>query len=92
MTRQQTHSRGGKAAAALVGMAIMTVSLNLAAAPLNHLAGAGAWGLLGMLGCLVPAAMHSLQAFALDYGRSLECPVQMLVSSWPLLAVLAAAV
>jgi putative effector of murein hydrolase LrgA (UPF0299 family) len=92
MTRQYTNSQGLKAAAALAGIGVLVVTLDLAAVQLNRFVGAGAWGLPGMLHCLVPSAVHVLQAYALDYGGALQCPVQMLVSCWPLLAVVAAAI
>ena len=92
MTRQYTNSRGLKVAAALASIAALAVSLGLAEAQLNHFVGARAWGLPGLLRCLVPSAVHVLQACALDYGDALQCPLQVLVSCLRLLAVVAAAI
>ena len=92
MTRQPNHSRALKTTVALASIAALAVSLGLAEAQLNHFVGARAWGLPGLLRCLVPSAVHALQACALDYGDALQCPVQMLVSCLRLLAVVAAAI
>jgi len=96
MTRQHTHTWRLKAivgaAFAGLGIAVLLGSLELAAAPLCHLLGTAAWGVLGVLPSVVPAALQGLQALAFDYERSLHCPLQMLTSLWPLLAVMAGAV
>ncbi len=92
MTRQHTYSRGRKVIAALAGVTVFLVSLDVATVELSHVLGTVACGLLGILPSLIPAALQALQAFALDYARSLQCSVQMLVSSWPLLAVIAWAI
>ncbi|PYT58613.1 MAG: hypothetical protein DMG35_17080 [Acidobacteria bacterium] len=92
MTRQHTHSRGLKpiveAALAGLGIAVLLGSLDLATAQLSHFLGTAAWGMLGVLPSLVPTVLQAL----LDYERSLHCPLQMLMSFWPLLAVMASAV
>ncbi len=92
MARKHTHARGLKpiAAAALAGLgiAVLLGSLDLATAQLSHFLGTAAWGMLGVLPSLVPTALQAL----LDYERSLHCPLQMLMSFWPLLAVMASAV
>ena len=92
MTRQHTHSRGLKpiveAALAGLGIAVLLGSLDLATAQLCHFLGTAAWGMLGVLPSLVPTVLQAL----LDYERSLHCPLQMLMSFWPLLAVMASAV
>ncbi len=92
MTRQHTSFWSGKVIAALASIAVLLVSLDVGAVELSHFVSTTACGLLGILPSLVPAALQALQAFALDYGRSLQCPVQMLVSSWPLLALIAWAI
>ena len=95
MTSQHTHSRGLKpiveAALAGLGIAVLLGSLDLATAQLSHFLGTAAWGVQGVLPSLVAAAWQALQAFAFDYERSLHCPLQMLMSFWPLLAVMAGA-
>src|SRR5713226_2284528 len=92
MARKHTHARGLKpiAAAALAGLgiAVLLGSLDLATAQLSHFLGTAAWGMLGVLPSLVPTVLQAL----LDYERSLHCPLQMLMSFWPLLAVMASAV
>lgn len=92
MTRRHSYYRGLKGIAALAAIAVLLATLDLAIVELNHLAGESTWGLLGMLPSIVPAALQALQVFALDYGRSLQCPLETLVSSWPLLAVIVAAI
>ena len=96
MTRQHTHSWSRKAIAGAVlaglGIAVLLGGLNLATAPLCHLLGTAAWGLLGVLPSIVPATFQALQALACDFERSLHCPLQMLTSLWPLLAVMARAI
>jgi len=92
MTSQHTHSRGLKpiveATLAGLGIAVLLGSLDLATAQLSHFLGTAAWGMLGVLPSLVPTVLQAL----LDYERSLHCPLQMLMSFWPLLAVMASAV
>jgi hypothetical protein len=92
MTRQHTHSQGLKpiagAALAGLGIAVLLGSLELATPQLSHFLGTVAWGMLGVLPSIVPTALEAL----LDYERSLHCPLQMLMSFWPLLAVMASAV
>jgi hypothetical protein len=96
MTRQHTQSWRLKAvkgtALAGLGMAVLLGGLELPRAPLCHLLGAAAWGVLGVLPSVVPAALQVLQALAFNYERSLHCPLQMLTSLWPLLAAMAGAV
>ncbi len=96
MTRQHTYSRSLKpiagAALAGLGIAVLLGSLDLATAQLSHFLGAAAWEVQRGLPSIVPAALQVIQTFAFDYERSLQCPLQMLVSFWPLLAVMAGAV
>ena len=96
MTRQHKHSWCRKAivgvAFAGLGIAVLLGSLELATAPLCHLLGAAAWGVLEVLPSVVPAALQGLQALAFDYERSLHCPLQMLTSLWPLLGAMARAI
>jgi ABC-type nitrate/sulfonate/bicarbonate transport system permease component len=96
MTRQHTYSQSLKpiagAALAGLGIAVLLGSLDLATAQLSHFLGTSAYSVIGVLPSIVPAALQVLQAFAFDYERSLQCFLQMLVSFWPLLAVMAGAV
>ncbi len=96
MTRQHRHTWSLKAivGAALTGLgiAVLLSGLDLATGQLCHFLGTAAWGLLEVLPSIVPATFQTLQALAFDFERSLHCPLQMLTSLWPLLAVMAGAV
>jgi hypothetical protein len=96
MTRQHTNSWNLKAvtgaALAGLGIAVLLGSLELATGQLCHFLGTAGWGVLAVLPSLVPATFQALQAFALNFERSLHCPLQMLTSLWPLLTVMAGAI
>jgi hypothetical protein len=47
--------------------------------------------LVGLLPYLLPAAWHALQALAFHGQPAAPCPVQMLVSLWPLVRAVAGA-
>lgn len=93
MTRQHTNSWNlkpiGRAALAGLGIAVFLGSLGLATAQLSHFLGTAAWGVIGVLPSIVPAALQALQSLAFDYERSLHCPLEVLTSWWPLLTVMA---
>ena len=95
MTRQHTLSWSLKpivrATLAGLGIAVLLGGLELATGQLCQFLGTPAWGLMGVLPSIVPATLQGLQALAFDYERSLHCPLQMLTSLWPLLAVMAGA-
>jgi len=46
---------------------------------------------LELLPSIVSASWQALQAYAFDHQRTFPCPLQMLVSFWPLLRILAGA-
>ena len=91
MTRH-THSRSPKeiagATLAGLGIAVLLVSLDLATAQLSHLLGTV---VQRVVPCMVPTALQLVQALLFDYVRTLQCPLQMLVSFGPLFATLASA-
>ncbi len=96
MATQRTTSQSPKsiALAALVGIGLIVLlgELHGPTAQLIDLSGPAARVTLELLRCLVPPAWHSLQAYALDHQRFSPCPLQMLVSFWPLLHFIAGAV
>ena len=96
MTRQHTTSQSLKsiAGAALVGLGLVILFGNLdgAAAQLSHLLGTAAGKALGVLPSVAPAVWQDLQTYAFDHQRFSLCPLQMLVSFWPLLQVMVGAV
>jgi hypothetical protein len=75
-----------------LGMLILVVRLDGPAAWLGNLFGTAACEALRLVPYLVPAAWHAMQALAFDGQPTSPCPVQMLVSLWPLLHVAAGAV
>jgi hypothetical protein len=71
-----------------LGFVVMFGKLDEPAARLTtNLLGATAKTALELLLSLVPAAWQALQAYAVDH----QCPLQLLVSLWPLLHVIARA-
>ncbi len=46
---------------------------------------------LELLPSIVPAGWQALQAYAFDHQRTFPCPLQILVSFWPLLRILGGA-
>jgi hypothetical protein len=95
MARQQMTSQSFKSVvrAALVGLGLVILFGNLdgLAAQLTSLLGAGAKEALELVPYIGPAAWQALQAYAFDHQRFFPCPLQMLVSFWPLLHVMAGA-
>ncbi|PYU39629.1 MAG: hypothetical protein DMG54_26285 [Acidobacteria bacterium] len=74
--------------AALVGLGLDVLfgKLDGPAAQLANLAGTAARETLGLLPNLVPAAW---QVFAFNHPQIYPCPLELLVSSWPLVEVMA---
>ena len=95
MAKQHTtsHSLISIVGAALAGIGIVILfgRLDGPAALLTNLLGAAARETLETLPSFIPAAWQVLQAYAFDQQRCSPCPLQMLVSFWPLLHVVAGA-
>jgi len=95
MARQHTTFQKFKsiasAANVALGLVILFGRLDGAAAPLTNVLATAAREALRLLPYLVPAAWQALQAYALDHHWPSACPLQMLVSLWPLLHVIAGA-
>jgi len=89
MARQHTAFQNlrssASAALAGLGIVILFVGLDGPAVLLTNLLGSVACKALDVLPYLLPAAWRALQAYAFDGQPSAPCPVQMLVSLWPLL-------
>jgi hypothetical protein len=79
--------------AALVGLALVILFGKLDGPPvqLTTLLCVAESKALELLPSIVPAGWQALQAYAFDHQRSFPCPLQMLVSFWPLLRILAGA-
>jgi hypothetical protein len=95
MARQQKNSQILKSivGAALVGLAlvILIAKLDAPSALLTSLLGSGAREALELAPSTFPAAWQALKAYAFDHLQSSPCPLQMLVSFWPLLRILVGA-
>jgi hypothetical protein len=96
MARQHNTSRIVRSilAVALVGLSLFSLSGKLdapSAQVTNSLLGASARVALELLPSIVSTAWQVLQTSAFDHPNSSSCPLQMLVSCWPLLRVLARA-
>jgi hypothetical protein len=95
MEEQHTHSLSFKpiAGAALAGLGILVLLRNLdwSVAQVGSFLCNRAVDALGLLPCIVLPAWQTLQAYAFDHQGLSACPLQMLVSFWPLLHVLAGA-
>jgi|SRR5580700_3282238 hypothetical protein len=96
MARQRNTSRVVKSilAAALIGLSLLSLSGKLDGPSTqwtNSILGASARVALELFPSIVAAAWHVLQTFAFDHPKSSSCPLQMLVSCWPLLRTLARA-
>jgi hypothetical protein len=92
MARQHTTPQSlisiVEAALVALGFVILFAKLDGPAARwMTNLLGASAKTALEVLLSLVPAAWQALQAYAVDH----QCPLQLLVSFWPLLHVIAGA-
>jgi hypothetical protein len=80
--------------AALVALVLVILSGKLdgpVAQLMTDLLRAAARSALELLISLAPAAGPTLQAFVVDHLQFSPCPLEMLVSLWPLLHVVAAA-
>jgi hypothetical protein len=99
MARQQTTFQNLKsiatAANVALGLIILLVGpfgrLDGPAAHLTSLFGTAAREALKLLPYLAPAAWQALQAYAFDHQGFAPCPIEMLVSFWPLLHAIAGA-
>jgi hypothetical protein len=97
MTRLRRNFRGTRsiAGAALVGFGMFILYENLAGAVawLSHVRGANNFGALGVLPAFLLAVSQVLPAHAANHQHFLQASLQhMLVSSWPLLLVMAGTV
>jgi hypothetical protein len=96
MARQDKTSRTVKSimGAALAGLVLVFLfgRLDGPSVQLTTLLCAAGSKSLELLPSIVPAGWQALQAYAFDHQRSLACPLQTLVSFWPLLRVMARAV
>ena len=97
MTRLRRNVRGTRsiAGAALVGFGMFILYENLAGAVawLSHVRGANNFGALGVLPAFLLAVSQILPAHAANHQHFLQASLQhMLVSSWPLLLVMAGTV
>ena len=95
MARQHTTSQSLIAivGAGLVALALVIVVSRLnepAARLMTNLIGAAARTALQVLFFLAPAVWQPLQAYAVDH-QWLPCPIQMFVSFWPVVHVIAGA-
>jgi hypothetical protein len=95
MARQHTTFQNFKsiasAANVALGLVILFGRLDGPAAHSTSLFGIAARGALKLLPYLVPAAWQALQAYAFDHHWFSACPLEMLVSFWPVLHVMAEA-
>lgn len=96
MARQNTTSWGLKAitGAAFVGIGLVTLFEVLdgpAARWMVELLGIGTRTVLELVLSLAPLAWQVLQACAFDHHRFSGCPLEMLLSCWPLLHAVAGA-
>jgi hypothetical protein len=94
MARQRTtsHTLKSIAGVAPVGLTLVILFGGLNGPTAAHnLLGTAATETLKLLPSFVPAAWQALQANAFDHQWFSSCPLQMLVSFWPLLHVLAGA-
>jgi hypothetical protein len=93
MARRQKYSKSlmSIVGAALVGLglAVLFGKLDGPAAQLANLVGTAARETQGLLPNLVPAAWQVFEAYAFDHPQTYPCPLQLLVSSWSLVQVMA---
>ncbi len=96
MARQHTIFRSLKSVVGVtvvgLGLVILLGRLDGPASQLTNLLGIAARERLELLASFVPAAWQAVQAQAFDHQWFSPCPLQMLVSFWPLLHVIAGAV
>jgi len=96
MARQHTTFQNLKSigSASLVGFGLVVLAGRLdrpAAAVMCNLLDAATWMVLKLLACIVPAAWQAVQTYVFGHQSFSPCPLEMLVSFWPLLHVLAGA-
>lgn len=95
MAKQKTSSRNIKsivgAGFLAIGLFFFFVNLDGVTAQISAMAGASA-ETLGILPALSLAGMHVLQAYHFDHAGFLSSLLQILVSFWPLLLIIAGAI
>jgi hypothetical protein len=95
MAARQTTSRSMKsisgAGVLALGLFLLFVNLDGVAAQMGYALEAPATG-LGILPALGLAGMHALQAYTFDHAGFLSSLLQILVSFWPLLLIVAGAI
>jgi hypothetical protein len=95
MARQHTSTRNLKSIAVAllvgVGLAILFKNLDGPTAHLTNLFGTGAREAVELLPYFIPAVWQALRTYAFDHQRFSPCVLQMLVSFWPLIRVVAGA-
>src|SRR5260370_37000336 len=93
MARQHKNSRALKSImeAALAGLVLVFLfgKLDGPSVQLTTLLCVAESKALELLPSIVPAGWQALQAYAFDHQRSFACPLQTLVSFWPLLRIVA---
>ena len=94
MARQHTTSQSliSIVGAAVVGLGLVILVAKLdgpAAQLMSNLLCAATRTALELLLSAVPAAWQALQAYAFDHQWFSPCPIQTLISFWPLLHVMA---
>lgn len=95
MGRQRILSRGFKfiagTALAGIGLYILSGTLDGPSAVFTSLLSLALREALGQFPSILLAALQALEGYSFDHLHSAPCPLQMLVSCWPLLRVLAGA-
>jgi hypothetical protein len=95
MARQRTLSRNFKfiagTALAGIGLYILSGALDGPSAVFTSILSVAVSEALGQLPSILPTALQAVQGYTFDHLQSSPCPLQMLVSCWPLLRVLAGA-
>jgi hypothetical protein len=95
MAARRTSSRSLKsisgASIFALGLFLLFVNLDGSAAQISYAVGAPAEA-LGILPALGLAALHALQAYTFDHAGFLSSLLQILVSFWPLLLIVAGAI
>ncbi len=95
MARQDKTSRTLKSimGATLAGLVLVMLfgKLDGPSVQLTTLLCAAESEALELLPSIVPASWQALQTYAFEQQRSFPCPLQMLVTCWPLLRILAGA-
>ncbi len=95
MGRQQATLENLKSIAAValvgLGLAILLGKLGGSAAQVDSILSCVARETMGLLPYIVPAAWRALQSYVFDHQGFSPCHLQMLVSCWSLLQVVAGA-